>query len=131
MRLWLLGIGALVVLLSGSPVLAHHFFPHDSDKPVTLIGSVTKFEWVNPHAFLYIDVKDRETGTTTNWQIELGNPFALTRRGWKVDFVKFGDVVRVEGFLYLANVNKAAALEIQLPDGRKLFAGSHAEDPRP
>ena len=118
------------VLLTSSPVLGHHFFPHDSDKPVSIVGSVTKFEWVNPHAYLYIDVKD-EKGAVSNWQIELGSPFALLRRGWQKESVKFGDVLRIEGYLSITEVKKAIARDIQFPDGRKMFAGSHVADPEP
>ena len=128
MKRWFWGTVGCAVVLAGSSAPAHHFFPHDSDKPVSIVGSMTKFEWVNPHAFLYIDVKD-PTGTVTNWQIELGSPFALLRRGWEKDSVKFGDVLTVEGYVSVANVKRAIARDIQLPDGRKMFAGSHVGDP--
>jgi hypothetical protein len=132
MRRQFLAIGAVawVVLLPSPVAMAHHFFPHDSDKPVLIVGSVTKFEWVNPHAFLYIDVKD-ETGAVSNWQIELGSPFALLRRGWQKESVKYGDVIKIDGYLSVNEVNKAIARDIQLPDGRKMFAGSHIADPVP
>lgn len=120
--------GAL--LLTTSPVLAHHFFPGDIDKTVAIVGKVTKVEWVNPHARFYIDVKDK-AGKVTNWEIELGSPGALVRRGWKMDSLKSGDDVTVEGFLWKGQVNKAVARDVQLPDGRKVFAGSHAGDGGP
>lgn len=124
------GMLGCAMLLASSPVLAHHFFPHDSDKPVSIVGSVTRFEWVNPHAYLFIDVKD-QTGTVSNWQIELGSPAALIRRGWQKESFKFGDVVTIEGYLSTTEVKKAIARDIQLPDGRKMFAGSHVADPVP
>lgn len=130
MKRWFWGTLGCAVALAGSSVPAHHFFPHDSDKPVSIVGSMTRFEWVNPHAFLYIDVKDPK-GTVTTWQIELGSPFALLRRGWEKDSVKFGDVVTIEGYVSVTDVKKAIARAIQLPDGRKMFAGSHVGDPVP
>jgi hypothetical protein len=132
MRRGLFAIGAVgwAVLLASSVATAHHFFPHDSDKPVLIVGSVTKFEWVNPHAYLYLDVKDTD-GAVSNWQIELGSPFALLRRGWQKESVKFGDLLRVEGYLSVTEAKKAIARDIQLPDGRKMFAGSHVADPVP
>lgn len=115
------------VLLMGPPVVAHHFFPGDLDTTVAIVGTVTKVEWVNPHARFYIDVKDK-AGKVTNWEIELGSPGALVRRGWKIDSLKSGDHVTVEGFPWKGKVNKAVARDVQLPDGRKVFAGSHAGD---
>jgi hypothetical protein len=85
---------------------------------------------VNPHAYLYIDVKGND-GTVSNWQIELGSPFALLRRGWQKESFKFGDVITIEGYLSTTDVRKAIARDIQLPDGRKMFAGSHVSDPVP
>jgi hypothetical protein len=115
-------------LLFTSPVLAHHFFPQASDKTVPIAGKVTKFEWVNPHSRLFIDVKDK-TGKVNNWEIELGSPAALTKRGWKIDSLKFGDPITVEAILWKGRVNAAVAQDVQFPDGRKVFAGSHAGDP--
>jgi hypothetical protein len=77
----LTAIGVLVT--AELPVLAHHSFAaqYDLNKPITLIGEVTKFEWTNPHARFYIDVKD-DKGLITNWNLELASPNILTRNGW-------------------------------------------------
>lgn len=110
------------LLLTTSPVLAHHWFPRESDQPVLLTGTVTTVEWLNPHARFYIDVKD-ETGKVRNLEIELGSPNALVRRGWNRDSLKIGDVVTVEAFPWKGRANMAVARSVQFPDGRKVFAG--------
>lgn len=115
------------LLLTMSPVLAHHWFPTEYDQPVRMAGTVTRVEWENPHARFYIDVKD-ETGKVGNWEIELGSPGALARRGWNRDSLKFGDVVALDAFPAKGRANMAVARCVQFPDGRKVFAGSHAGD---
>ena len=76
---------------------AHHSFDaeYDSKRPITVTGYVTKLDWINPHAYVYLDVKD--AGQTTNYRIEMGPPYALVRGGWKRDTVKIGDQVTVNG----------------------------------
>lgn len=118
------------LLLTTSPVLAHHFFPVESLETISLVGKVTMFEWVNPHARLFVDVED-EAGNVSNWEIELGSPGALDRRGWKIDSLKFGDEIRLEVLLGKGKTNTAIAREAVFPDGSKYFAGSHAGDPPP
>ena len=115
-------------LLTATSVFAHHFFPRASDKTVSITGTVTRFEWINPHAHFTFDVKDK-AGKVTSWQIELGSPAALLKRGWKKDSLKFGDSVTVDAILWKGKDNMAVAQEVVLPDGRKVFGGSHAGDP--
>src|SRR5215813_4652998 len=111
------------------PVFAHHSFAAEFDraKPITLTGSVTKVEWANPHARFYIDVKD-ENGKTNNWDLELASPNGLMRRGWTRNSLKIGDVVTVTGWAAknVAHVGNTQA--VTLSDGRKVFAGSSAEN---
>src|SRR5437763_10922942 len=97
-------LGVLFVIslmaVAVSPVLAHHSFSaqYDASKPITLKGVVTRFEWTNPHARFFIDVKD-DKGIVTNWNLELGSPNILSRSGWTRKALAVGDVVTVEGAL--------------------------------
>ena len=86
------------ILILGLPLLAHHSFDaeFDANKTQTLSGVVTKVDWVNPHAYIFFNVKD-ESGMTKELRFELGPPYALTRGGWKRDTVKIGDKITVEG----------------------------------
>jgi len=122
-----LGIIAVCIaaLLAVIPVYAHHPFAteYDSNKPVTLTGTVTKMDWTNPHAYLYMDVKG-DDGKTTSWTMELGNPKKLQDAGWMKDSVKMGDQVTVEGWRARDGSNHANANTVTLPDGKKLAAGS-------
>jgi hypothetical protein len=116
------------VLLASVPALAHHSFAaeYDAAKPVTLTGTVTKVEWMNPHARFYIDVKD-DAGKVTNWEFELGSPNGLMRRGWTRNSLKQGDTVTVNGSLAKDGSSLANARTIKLADGRQVFAGSATE----
>jgi hypothetical protein len=107
------------------PALAHHSFAaeYDSAKPITLNGSVTKMEWMNPHARFYVDVKDAN-GTVTNWEFELGSPNGLMRRGWTRNSLKPGDQISVEGYLAKDGSKLCNARQVTLADGRKVFAGA-------
>jgi hypothetical protein len=88
-------------------------------------GTVTKIEWTNPHARFYLDVQ--ETGRVQNWNFELGSPLFLRKLGWKSDSLKVGDRVSVEGYLAKDGSSMANARNVQLADGRKVFAGSSAD----
>jgi len=124
---------AVVLGLAAVPALAHHSFAaeYDAAKPITLTGTVTKVEWMNPHARFYIDVKD-DAGKVTNWELELGSPNGLMRRGWTRNSMKPGDVVTVQGSLAKDGSSLANARTVKLTDGRNLFAGSATEtgDPK-
>src|SRR5262245_57631614 len=91
-------LGLALTLAAGRPALAHHTVVaiYDSEKPVTVTGSVTRFDWRNPHVFVYVDVKDAD-GKVANWRFELNGVNVLTRAGWTRDSLKYGDVVTVEG----------------------------------
>jgi len=130
MRTFLSVVAAcLALLIPAIPALAHHSFAaeYDANKPITLNGVVTKLDWTNPHARFYIDVKD-QSGTVTNWNLELASPNALRRLGWTRDFLKAGTSVTVEAVLAKDGSNLASARTVTLADGRKMVAGALAEE---
>jgi len=106
------------------PLAAHHAFAAEFDvnQPVKVKGTVTKVEWVNPHAWLYVDVKDAD-GKVVNWHFELGPPNALFRLGWKKDSIPAGTEVSITGFRAKSQETVANGRSIILPDGRELFSG--------
>jgi hypothetical protein len=111
------------------PLLAHHSFEaeYDFSKPVKFSGTVTKMEWMNPHAHFYIDVKDY-SGKVTNWNCELGAIPVLLKQGWRKDSLKVGDHVTVEGYLPKDGTRAMAnARSVTLADGRRVFGGSSAD----
>ena len=115
----------LGLMLASVPAIAHHSFAAEFDaaKPIKLTGSVAKVEWMNPHTYFYIDVKD-EKGQTTNWGLEMGSPNGLMRQGWTRNSMKIGDVVTVEGSAAKDGSNIGNARSVTLAGGQRLFAGS-------
>jgi hypothetical protein len=113
------------------PALAHHAFSAEFDlkKPVNVKGVVTKIEWMNPHAWFYVDVKT-DSGVE-QWQFETGAPIELTRRGWRKNDLKVGDEVTVEGLRAKDGTNTASARMVTLPSGKKVFSGAAGDDGPP
>jgi len=123
-----LGIAAALAAVA-VPVLAHHSFSaeYDSKKPVTLTGIVTKVDWMNPHVYFYIDVKD-ESGNIVNWALEMGPPTLLQKAGWTRTMMKVGDEVIVEGLMAKDGSKQANARSVTMAaTGKKLGAGSSQE----
>src|SRR5262245_290254 len=120
-------IAGLALLLPFGQLIAHHALAAEFDlnKPVTVNGTWPKVEFHNPHAWLYVDVKEPD-GKVVNWRFELGAPNALIRLGWRVDTIKAGTDVEIEGFRAKAGGPVANGRSIKLPDGRELFSGGSA-----
>ena len=121
----LFGMTALSLTLIAAPLSAHHAFSSefDADKPLQLEGTVSQMEWVNPHAWIHIDVKKAD-GTTEEWMIEGGTPNTLMRRGVSRDTLAIGTEVKVTGYQAKDGSKRANGRDITYPDGRKLFLGS-------
>ena len=120
-----IAIAGAALLLTAVPTWAHHAFAaeFDATKPLILRGTVTKMEWINPHAWIHIDVKNPD-GTVTNWAIEAGAPNGLLRRGFNKNSLPVGSEIVVEGWQAKDASNRANGSNITFPDGRKLFVGS-------
>lgn len=103
---------------------AHHSFAGEFDdkKAVSLRGTITKIDWVNPHVFIYLDVKE-DDGNVVNWTVETGSPLALTRSGWTREVYRIGDLVTIGGFRSKDARNYASGLQVR----RKL--GGHISIP--
>lgn len=110
-----------------APIFAHHGFSVEFDKesPLTLTGTVTKMEFMNPHIYFYVDVKGKD-GKVVNWAFEGGPPNVIYRQGWRKDTLKPGDVVTVKGFRAKDGTHLAACATVKLPGGREMSAGSGA-----
>ncbi|MEO8048899.1 MAG: DUF6152 family protein [Acidobacteriota bacterium] len=125
MRSTRIGLALGAALLVAAPAWAHHAFAAEFDgkKPVKLVGSVSKMEWINPHAWIHIDVKDAD-GKVTNWMVECGTPNTLLRRGVNKNSVEAGMAIVVDGYQAKDGSNRANGRDVTFPDGRKVFLGN-------
>jgi len=123
-RLIVLSTLALVAL-SPIPAWAHHSFAamYDGNKPVRLVGTLSKIEWTNPHSYIYVVVKNSD-GTSTEWAGESAGPGALSRRGFKKGDIKIGDTIIIDGFLAKSGAKIVDARRVTLPNGRVVNGGT-------
>jgi hypothetical protein len=127
-----LAVFAMGLLSAAVPMLAHHSFSaeFDNNKKVVLKGNVTKVDWLNPHIWIYLDVKD-DAGKVAHWQCEGGAPNSVTRNGWTKNDLKQGDPITINGTMAKDASNTCNASQVALPDGRRVFAGSSNPDLAP
>jgi hypothetical protein len=119
-------VAGITLLLSASPLRAHHAFAAEFDekRPVHFAeATVTKVEFINPHSWIHVDVKQAD-GTVENWAIEAGSPNILMRRGVTRETLKVGDKIVVEGYQSKDGSHRANGRDLTLPNGQKLFLGS-------
>jgi hypothetical protein len=123
--IFIAGVAVVGLTLAAAPLRAHHAFSSefDAEKPLKLEGTVSKLEWINPHAWIHVDVK-KPDGTTEAWMIEGGTPNTLMRRGISKDTLKIGTQIVVSGYQAKDGSLRANGRDITYPDGRKLFLGT-------
>lgn len=122
---WLVAFGGVLVALAATQVAAHHAFSaeFDAKRPVKLKGTVTRMEWINPHSWIHVDVKEPD-GKVVAWMVEGGAPNALLRRGFTKNSLPVGTEVLIDGFQAKDGSKRANGRDITLPNGTKLFVGS-------
>jgi len=129
MRTKLAGLMIGFGLAVAAPMWAHHAFAaeFDAEKPVKLRGTVTKMEWINPHAWIHVDVKD-DKGNVTNWMVECGTPNTLFRRGLNKNSITAGTEILVDGYQAKDGSNRANGRDVTFPDGRKVFLANQSAE---
>jgi uncharacterized protein DUF6152 len=118
-------VAAMLCVIIAAPARAHHAFnaEFDANKPVKFKGVVTKMLWVNPHAWIYVDVK-KPDGTVEEWMIETGTPNTLLRRGLTKESLPKGTEIMVDGYQSKDGSHRANGRDLTLPNGQTVFLGS-------
>jgi hypothetical protein len=119
---WVVAVSIALAAFASAPAAAHHSFSaiFDAAKPVTLTGTVTRVEWMNPHTWIYLDVK-KDDGSVEAWSFGMGSPNRLMRYGWNQDSLPTGATVTIAGSRARDGSLKAAVDTVTLPDGKRLF----------
>jgi Family of unknown function (DUF6152) len=117
--------GVIAWVVAAAPALGHHSFAaeFDLDKPITLHGTAVKWEMINPHSYITLDVRN-EDGSVTRWSVEMGAPSALYRNGWRKDSVKVGDELTIEGYRARDGSNTIFGSQARLADGTRVLGGA-------
>src|ERR1700691_3455328 len=127
-----IAVASVGLIVSAAPMWAHHAFAaeFDSTKPLKLQGTVTKMEWINPHSWIHIDVKNPD-GTVTSWMVEGGSPNSLLRRGFTKHSLEPATAIVVEAYQAKDGTNRANGRDLTFPDGKKLFIGTNPDEKAP
>jgi hypothetical protein len=114
-------VASAILACTTAPALAHHSFSavFDATKPVAVVGTVTEVEWMNPHAWIHLDVEN-DKGEIEQWSFELGSPNGLTRRGWSRTTIKVGEEINVSGYLARDGSRRGNVKSVTLANGQQL-----------
>jgi hypothetical protein len=118
-------LAATLITVQSGTVIAHHSFSaqYDADAPVSLEGVLVKVEWLNPHAYFYIDVEDPASGEVTTWACELGSPVSMQRQGWTREVLIIGDILQVDGSKARdGSASMSASAVVVESSGERLFS---------